>query len=223
MKIILWIVIILIIITGGFLIFNTGAPDDVEQAIVNDVAAKDDMASTTSDFQIENLQEKIDSLDPSAIDLMFTGYGPGKSHEGKFEKYSVKDITVENDMITGGVIVFDLTSVSTGIDKLNSHLCTDEFFGCEAHPEATFTFGSAKRIDNTTLEVSGKFEMKGVSKNITFNVKQQDNVYTADFLLNTSEFDFNVALADSDVRINFTITLPEVEAMEEKEEADLME
>ena len=207
MKIILWIVIILIIIVGGLIIFNTGAPDDVEQATVSDVVEIDTSASSTPDVKIDNLQEKINSLDLSSIDLMFTGYGPGKSHEGKFEKYSVKDITVEDDMITGGMIVFDLTSVSTGIDKLNQHLCTEEFFGCEEYPEATFTFGSVKRIDEMTLEATGIFEMKGVKKNITFNIKEQDNVYTADFLLNTSEFDFNVALADSDVRINFTITL----------------
>jgi len=206
MKTILWIVVILIVIAGMFIAFNSGAPDDVEQAKITDTTEGDNMEESSS-LGIENLEEKINNFDPAKLSLQFTGYGPGKSHVGVFKKYSIRDVEVGSDNITKGTIVFDMTSVSTEIGKLDEHLCTDDFFDCAQYPEATFELGSIKKTGDSKFEITGKFTMKGISKDITFNVMQVENKYTADFLLNTNEFGFNVALADSDVRINFEIEL----------------
>ena len=204
MKKVILIIIILILIVAIYIIFNSGAPDNVEEAVIKDDAGE---MMSEEEAVFDNLNQRLSEFRPEDFKFNFIGFGPGKSHLGEFKNYSFKDIETEDNKIKNGKLVFDLKSVETGIETLNSHLCKDDFFDCENHPEAYFEFKKAERVDENTLRVTGNLQIKGINKEVTFNVTESENTYTADFLLNTEEFGFNVALADSDVQIKFEAKL----------------
>lgn len=99
--------------------------------------------------------------------------------------------------ITGGKIVIDMSSMTnTDIEsdeykgKLIGHLKSDDFFGVEKFPTATFAIKSVKPVkeDGATHHFVGDITIKGVTQPMTIpaNVKIEGNNITA-----TSSFDID--------------------------------
>jgi len=174
----------------GFTAFNQNSvPSNLEQANVSEAI---------------NNQQKNQSLDVSQIpplknfSFTFTGYGPaGKFHDGSFKEYQLSTSS----------IVFKAASVDAGIDGLNKHLCAAEFFDCVIYPEIKFTANSLVKKSDTLYEVSGTLNFKEVTKEVTFNVNAENNKFAADFLLDTTEFNFNPKLVENNVRIKFSFEI----------------
>lgn len=89
-------------------------------------------------------------------------------HDGTINLQS-GSLTVVDGQVTAGEAVIDMTSiVCTDLEgdskaSLEDHLKSDDFFGVEAHPTATFSFTS---FEGGIL--TGNLTLKGVTKELSF-------------------------------------------------------
>jgi hypothetical protein len=187
------IITVLAVIFFGFVGFNVfnqnSVPTNLEQADVSEAV---------------NIQEQNQALDVNQIpplknfSFTFTGYGPaGKFHDGSFKEYQLSTSS----------IVFKAATVDTGIEGLNKHLCAAEFFDCVKYPEIKFTANSLVKKTDALYQVSGTLNFKDVTKIVSFDVKSEGNKFSADFLLDTTEFNFNPKLVENNVRIKFSFEI----------------
>lgn len=115
------------------------------------------------------------NLDVAASSAIWTGKKLAGTHTGKISFKGGKFEYNKNKLKSGEVVV-DLNSI-TNEDvkdaeynkKLVGHLKSDDFFGVEKFPEATFKIKSFSEIHNfvpgqPNLEVKGTLTIKGVSK-----------------------------------------------------------
>ena len=65
----------------------------------------------------------------------------------------------------------DLASVWTQAEKRDEHLRTADFFDVANHPVATFTSKAWKKTGADTYDVTGDFNLHGVTKELTLAVK----------------------------------------------------
>lgn len=185
------IIIVAIILIAGYLIFGySSKPEDVNLASVvevnsdvNNVNAvlEDNYQYTFTDFEYD-----------------FTGYGPaGKFHEG-FTEFSFED----------NLITFDMTSVKTDTEAVDTHLCTDDFFNCEEYPTSTFVLESINEAIDDVVLVKGVFNYRDIEKGVSFEaVEYETGKYSGEFLLDTSEFGFKVPIVESEVLIKFDFSV----------------
>lgn len=73
-------------------------------------------------------------------------------------------------------VMFDVSikvdSVDTGMEKLDAHLKSADFFNAKEHPTMTFKSTSVKRgTKDGWLDVTGDFTMNGISKPVTATVE----------------------------------------------------
>ena len=102
----------------------------------------------------------------------FVGAKLTEDHVGSFEKF---DGTVEH---TGGqptAISFEIdpASVKTGIDKLDGHLRSKDFFDVQTNPKVTFNSTAIKAepgANGATHRVEGLLTLRGQEKTISFPV-----------------------------------------------------
>jgi polyisoprenoid-binding protein YceI len=86
---------------------------------------------------------------------------------GKFNRSS-GTIVIDREAKSGTVdVTIDLASVDVGFDDLNKHLKSDEFFGVEKYPAATFKGKLAKFENGAPTEVQGELNLHGVTKPVT--------------------------------------------------------
>lgn len=169
--------------------------------------------------------------DAAASKIEFIGTKPVGKHHGTF---NLKDgsITAENNAITGGKFVIDITSLkaddqdSTGNAKLAGHLASPDFFDAAKFPEATFEITGVKAgIDtaggnkvlmaDATHTVTGNLTLKGVSKSISFPAKvaMSDASITTDANFNIDRTQWNLnygndkGLGDKFIRPEVNLTL----------------
>ena len=170
---------------------SCGSPDGTEATVAEPTAAAEAPAAATYqvDTQASNLEWKGSKV-------------TGASHNGTV-KLSNGELKVEGGQLVGGNFTIDMTSLDNtdlqgkdGYDKLVGHLKSDDFFGVEAHPTATFeiTGVAAKDGDaNATHDISGNLTIKGITKNLTFpakvNVDANSTSATASFYFDRSLYD----------------------------------
>lgn len=199
MKQFITILVVILVIIIAVVLIRSGAPEDLEKSTISDVASSTEETSDTTGTTVP--VEAIGEI----TKFEFTGYGPGKTHVGTFESYEVSDVTVTDGKITGGKITFDASTVNAdGGEKLNTHLCSDDFFDCTAYPNIVFSLTSVEQISDTEYRATGNLDFHGVTKEVSFTVTESDGTYTADFTLDTTPFNFKYTAIDKDVRITFT-------------------
>ncbi len=115
------------------------------------------------------------SFNVEASKLEWEGKKISGAHTGEvtLKKGSVD---VNEGVLKGGEIQIDLTSITTTdlqgewADKLVGHLKSDDFFGAEKYPTATFKIDSAKKVSGNKFKVTGPLTIKGKSAPQTFEV-----------------------------------------------------
>ena len=118
----------------------------------------------------------------------------GGEHNG-FIQVKSGDLELKNDQIISGNFIIDMTSI-TNTDlkddgynkKLVGHLKSDDFFGVEKFPTATFNITKATKFSNGKASVTGNLTIKGKPESITFDFVKNINYYTAKLEIDRSKF-----------------------------------
>ena len=132
------------------------------------------LSSFTGVAPIENYK-----IDVNASTVKWTGYHLAKSYE-HFGNVKVKggNLDIEDGELVSGSFVMDMTSI-TNTDltkagdntKLVNDLKSKRFFNVEQFPEAKLEFSEAHKQDGG-YHINGTITIRGISKDIEFNVKK---------------------------------------------------
>lgn len=206
MKKIVSILVIVLIIIVIVVLLRSGAPEDLEKSTVEDVNTEDTNLTEDSMTDDDSTDEESSESNVSIDSFSFTGYGPGKQHVGTFGSYEVSGVSMNaSGLPTSGTITFDASTITAdGGDKLNEHLCSDEFFDCAVYPDVTFDLTNIKADSAEEYTVTGNLSFHGVTKQISFGVTRDGNNFSADFTIDTTPFKFKFIGVDKDVRIQFS-------------------
>lgn len=125
----------------------------------------------------------------------WTGKKIGGAHTGEV-KIKSAFIILKNNVVAGGKVVMDMTTI-TNTDlkdegynqKLVGHLKSDDFFGVEKYPTASFEFIKSSKFKNGKASVTGKLTIKGKTEVITFDVLQVGTKYSTKIEVDRSKFD----------------------------------
>ena len=140
------------------------------------------------------LAQKMD-VDPEKSSIKWLGKKISYSHEGNI---MFKDgfLELKDDQIVAGKFVVDMTSITnTDIEdegrnqRLVGHLKSDDFFGVEKYPTASFVVIQASKFVNGKATVSGEITIKGKTEQITFEVEKSGNQYNSTVNIDRSKFD----------------------------------
>ncbi len=102
-------------------------------------------------------------LDPAHTSVGFTiAHLVISEVNGRFNEIA-GEVTLDKDALASAKATIPVKSVDTGVGKRDDHLRSPDFFDAEKFP--TITFESTKVEKN---QVTGKFTMHGVTKEITF-------------------------------------------------------
>lgn len=119
----------------------------------------------------------------------------GTQHHGVIQLKSGY-LELQDDQIVAGNFVVDMTSI-TDIDlenenynqKLVGHLKSDDFFGVEKYPSATFEVTQGSKFKNGKATLSGDITIKGKTESVTIEVVRTGNEYSAKMSIDRSKFD----------------------------------
>ncbi|WP_346855753.1 YceI family protein [uncultured Draconibacterium sp.] len=130
-----------------------------------------------------------------ASEVKWTGKKIGGSHNGAIELKSGY-FEFSNNQIVGGEVVMDMNTITNADledpgynEKLVGHLKSDDFFGVEKYPTATFVVSKATKFTEGKASVSGKLTIKGKTEDVTFDVVKSGNEYKAVVEVDRSKFD----------------------------------
>lgn len=86
---------------------------------------------------------------------------------GKFTDFQI-DLDWDDNNISDSKLssVIQVSSINTGIPDRDTHLKSADFFDAETYPSITFESESIQQIDYSHFNVSGKFSMHGVTKEV---------------------------------------------------------
>jgi polyisoprenoid-binding protein YceI len=135
------------------------------------------------------------------------------------------EFTITNDVISKATFVIDMTSIKC-LDltdegyraKLEGHLKSDDFFGVDKFPKATFVIDKVVKIQKGNTFVRGKITIKGVSqpieiKAVITNTAEGYRIY-ANFTIDRTKFglkygsgSFFDSLGDKTIYDDFNISL----------------
>jgi polyisoprenoid-binding protein YceI len=214
MKIIGILVLIAILFLAWFIFKPTKAPENVSVGNVsNSVGNSDGSDESNSNNSPESTEvaanPEIESKINSA-DVTITGYGPGKSHPGTFDEYTISELKVDSEtgILSSGKVVIKSESrkfeKGNIIDKLNDHLCAEEFLNCAEYPDITVELTDVSMESAGEYRATGNLTFLGTTKSIDFPVTQADSNYTVDFRIDLTPFGLSNTFANSEVRIQAT-------------------
>jgi polyisoprenoid-binding protein YceI len=126
--------------------------------------------------------------------ISWLGKKIGGQHNGLIQIKS-GDLELKNDEIVSGNFIIDMASI-TNTDltdegynkKLVGHLKSDDFFGIEKFPTATFNITKATKFSDGKASVTGDLTIKGKTESITFDFIKNTNYYTAKLEIDRSKF-----------------------------------
>jgi polyisoprenoid-binding protein YceI len=121
-------------------------------------------------------------VQPQLSTLGWEGKAVTHGHNGTMQ-FTSGDLLVRNNMVTGGTVTVDMKSMKatdiTDADnhaKFVGHMSSDDFFGVEKNPTATFKItniapiaGAKADADNATI--TGDMTIKGVTQSVSFPAK----------------------------------------------------
>lgn len=180
-------------------------------------------AETTEAAEVGQKEGEEVAIALAKSQIVWSGHKVTGKHHGEIQLKDGKLIFDEQGKLSGGNFVVDMTSIDVQDleegeyrDKLTGHLKSDDFFDVENYPEAQFTITSVSESDTENhLKISGNLEIRGTSKNISFEADTSDsneNTFVANADFNIARMDWGVSYkgkADDLIseEINFKIHL----------------
>jgi polyisoprenoid-binding protein YceI len=127
--------------------------------------------------------------------IVWHGEKIGGKHEGTIEVKSGY-LELKKNKIVAGNFVIDMSSITnTDLEdegynqKLVGHLKSDDFFGVEKYPTATFEITMSSKFSNGKATVTGNLSIKDKTESVSFEVLEKGNTYTAKMEIDRSKFD----------------------------------
>lgn len=141
----------------------------------NKVEATDSQAAMSA----EGPQKLV--VDAAKSTIHWKGFKPGGSHHGTLGLKS-GELSLDGSTLKSGSFVLDMNAIVNEDltddkmkEQLVGHLKSADFFDVEKYPEGSFTITSVEEVSKTStsadIKISGNLELKGVSKNISFDAK----------------------------------------------------
>ena len=95
--------------------------------------------------------------------------------EGQFNKFSGGILLSKDGQGVGySAIVIYTETLDTSSTMVKTLLKGEEFFDVDQHPEIVFVNDSFKWIDNNTATISGRLIIRGITRQVTFDVILED-------------------------------------------------
>ena len=137
-------------------------------------------------------QKSIINVEKSSVKWL--GKKVTGQHDGTI-KIKSGSIELKNNEIVGGSFIIDMNSIKCNDlkdegynKKLVGHLKSDDFFGVNQFPEASFVIKSASEFSNDKSTVSGIITIKGKTENISFEVLKNQKTFSSNFDIDRSKF-----------------------------------
>ncbi len=128
------------------------------------------------------------NVKPSDAVVKWTGNKIGGAHNGEI-KIKSGSLELKDGNIVKGSVIIDMKSITCkDIEnedynkKLVDHLNSDDFFGVEKFPTATFKITSVKKAANGKSVVSGTLTAKGKTNAVSFPAKITVNKGAVNFV-----------------------------------------
>lgn len=110
------------------------------------------------------------AIDPAHSEVGFQARHLGISKvKGVFESFEGEFTTTDNPADTTVKATVEVASVNTKQEQRDQHLRTSDFFLAEEHPTISFV-STGLRADGDDIIVTGDFTMRGVTKQVDFNI-----------------------------------------------------
>ena len=119
-------------------------------------------------------------VDVTNSQVTWKGHKVTGHHEGTIKLQNGSLNFDDKNHLTGGSFTMDMATLAvTDLDgdmqgKLEGHLKSDDFFGIENHPKATFVITNVEGKDGI-YNVTGNLTIKGISHPNTFKMVIKDN------------------------------------------------
>jgi polyisoprenoid-binding protein YceI len=112
-------------------------------------------------------------LDPNHTRIDFSWTHFGFSHPmGRFDKFDGDFRFDPADPTKSSVTVtIPVSSIDTGVAKLDAHLQSADFFDVTKYPSATFKSTRVERVGEHGLKVTGDLTLHGVTKPVVLDVR----------------------------------------------------
>ncbi len=139
-------------------------------------------------------------VDTQSSSVIWTGYKVTGNHTGTV-KIMNGMLSTEGGLITGGSFDIDMKSLTcTDLEteyaaKLIGHLTSDDFFGVNSYPKATFVITKAIPQDTKgNYKIMGNLTLKGTTKEVKFfaNAAESNGVVNASGKITIDRSEFNV-------------------------------
>jgi len=111
-------------------------------------------------------------IDPNhtfpSFEINHMGYS---TYRGRFDSTS-GTLTLDQAKKTGSAdVTIDVNSISTGVEKLNAHLKSADFFDAATYPKITFKSSSFEFKQDKLVAMTGDLTMHGITKPVTLKVE----------------------------------------------------
>ncbi len=213
MKIFLTIIIILALGFGVWKLLETKPDAGIPQAIVGKQVQAPTVPAETPVASSPTTAVTVSSVDNANVKVSFTGFGPGKKHDGSFSDVR-SNLSKNSEGNLSGEIIVGMNSMSTDNEKVTAHLKTADFFDTAKYPTATFKLAKLEGVDAQGGTATGMFTIKNTTKEVTFPFtlsKSADGTtvtgYTSKFTINMKEFGIDQKFANETIELNVVVPL----------------
>lgn len=146
-------------------------------------------------------------FDPNHVNINWNANHFGFSNpSGKFNDVEGTLLLDEKNPRNSSVeVTIKINSLTTGLPKFDSHLKGPDFFDAEKFPTAKFVSKNVIVIGNSNAKITGDFTMRGITKQVTLDVKLNKigiNQYTQK---KTVGFSASAVIKRSQFNMNFGI------------------
>jgi len=155
---------------------------------------------------------------PAQSEIVFTSRQMGVPMEGRFRRFDAQVAFDPRQPETGRVTLsVDLASVAMGAAESEAEVAKPGWFDTKAFPQASFQSGAIKALGGGRFEMSGKFTLKGQTRDLIVPVTlaQTGGTSTASGNFVVRRLDFRIgdgdwsdtSLVANDVQVRFKLAL----------------
>ena len=91
---------------------------------------------------------------------------------GQFARWTGTVLAEDGDLSRGTVdVVIDASSIDTGVADRDKHLKSADFFDVERFPELTFKGRGTRKLNETSLRLTGDLTIRGVTREVELAVE----------------------------------------------------